>query len=93
MGSHSQRNVPYHSLSSIMERTAVSHIRYTLQKCRAGNISLLQIGALVLLLVMVFVGFYIEGQFVKETDQDPTHIFTYLNLTDYDSDVILSSSG
>ena len=76
-----------------MERTAMLFIRHHFKKCMAGNMTIWNICAFIIVILMFFFSFYLEGVILKIRDNSTSLSFPYLNFSEDASSFIPSSVG
>ena len=69
------------------------YMRHNLKKCLTGNVTIWNICAFVIVIIMFFVAFYIESVIMKDRHVDSSLIFPYLNFSEDESSFIPSSAG
>ena len=76
-----------------MERTAMLYMRHNFKKCLTGNVTIWNICAFVIVIIMFFVSFYLEGVILKIRDNSTSLSFPYLNFSEDANSFIPSSVG
>ena len=76
-----------------MERTAMIYMRHNFKKCLTGNVTIWNICAFAMVILMFFIAFYIEGVILKGQLNNTSLSFPYLNFSDDESLSISSSAG
>lgn len=69
------------------------YMRHNFKKCLTGNVTIWNICAFAMVILMFFIAFYIEGVILKGQLNNTSLSFPYLNFSDDESLSISSSAG